>query len=121
MALKLILDSLTGVDSSLHGLYEQKDGKYHLKLDGDVVPKSKLAEFRDNNISLNDEMKTLKEQLANFSDIDPAKAKEAMQKLQDMQDKKLIDSGQIDELLKARTERMQADFDGKIAAFEAER
>lgn len=32
--LNMVLDNLDGVDESLHGLYEERDGKFHLQVDG---------------------------------------------------------------------------------------
>lgn len=34
MALKFVVDTLEGIDEGLHGEYEEKDGKFHLKVDG---------------------------------------------------------------------------------------
>ena len=51
------------------------------------------------------------------SDIDPEKAKEAQAKLQELEDKKLLDEGKVEELIAARTARMRADFDNQTAAF----
>lgn len=34
MKLKLTLDNLDGLDESLHSLYEERDGKFHLLIDG---------------------------------------------------------------------------------------
>ena len=38
-----------------------------------------------------------------------------------MEDKKLIDAGQIDELLSTRTERMRTDFDTQLTALTTSR
>ena len=34
MALKLTVDTLDGIDESHHALYAEKDGKFHLDVDG---------------------------------------------------------------------------------------
>lgn len=34
MALKFVVDTLEGIDEGLHGEYEERDGKFHLKVDG---------------------------------------------------------------------------------------
>jgi len=85
--MKAILSSLSDIPEALRGEYEQKDGKYVLKLEGDYPgfvkaddlgeANRKLAEFRDNNISLQkklaaydgvdvEEHKKLKEKAAEF-------------------------------------------------------
>lgn len=73
MGLKLAVDSLDGVDKALHGLYEERDGKFVLALDGDpgFVPAAKLTEFRDSNRKLNADLKAAAEKLKQFDGVDP--------------------------------------------------
>ena len=60
--MKAIIDSLEEVPETLRTEYESKDGRYVLKLDGDMPGfvsseehagvKTRLIEFRDNNIKM---------------------------------------------------------------------
>jgi len=61
----------------------------------------------------------LKNSLEKFKDIDPEKYKETKQKLLDLEDKKLLDDGDLETLLNTRTERMRSDFEGKTNAQES--
>ena len=83
-----------------------------------VVPKSRLDEFRNNNINLAKERDTLKAELEKFKNIDPEKCAEATKKLQAIEEKKLIEAGQLDEVVKQRTERMKIDFENQLKAIQ---
>lgn len=119
MALKAILDSLDSVPEGLREHYKKDEtsGKYRLDADGveDVTGlKSALEKERNERKTTSQKLKELTEQLG---DLDPAKAREALKKLQEMEDKKMIDAGKIDELLAHRTERMKQDFENQSKAF----
>ena len=118
MALKAVLDSLDAIPEGLREHYKKgDDGKFRLEAEGveDVTGlKSALEKERNDRKTTAQKLKELTEQLG---DLDPVKAREALKKLQELEDKKLIDSGKIDELLAQRTERMQADHNNQVAAF----
>lgn len=67
MSLKFKLDTLDGVESHVASLYAPaEDGKaFYLQVEG-AVSSEKLAEFRDNNIALTNQLKT-------FAGVDPKK------------------------------------------------
>ena len=125
MALKAIISALSEVDEALHPLYKQVGDEFVLDVD-DGAYTTRINEFRENNIALSQtaagakkdaaEVARLREQAKMFEGIDPAKAREAMEALTKVQEKQLIDAGQIDELLAQRTERMRSDYEGKITA-----
>src|SRR6185369_5288500 len=58
--------------------------------------------------------KQLKEQLQAFEGIDPVKVKTILSRFANDEEAKLIAEGKIDEVLNKRTERMRADFEGKL-------
>jgi hypothetical protein len=64
--------------------------------------------------------KDLQETIDRYKDIDPAKAKEAFEKLQKLEDKTLLDAGKIEELLATKTERMQAEHTNQIKGFQTQ-
>tara|TARA_R100001460_G_scaffold27881_10_gene55949 strand:+ start:557 stop:1399 length:843 start_codon:yes stop_codon:yes gene_type:complete len=73
----------------------------------------RLAEFRANNKKLTDELNATKSTLANmqkqYAGVDPeqfAKFQEQLSKVQEDEERKLIASGQIDEVVKRRTARL---------------
>lgn len=117
MPIDAVVESLDKVPEALRGEYEPREGKFHLRLAGEpsgFVPKARLDEFRTNNLELTRKAEQLAAQAEKFKDIDPDKARAALEKLQQIEDKKLIDSGKIDELVAARTERLVGEKDGRI-------
>lgn len=131
MAIKPIIASLDEVPEALRELYVKEGDSYVLEMD-DTEFKGKISEFRNNNIELAKENASLKEQaqlaqelkerLAAFGDVDPAAAKAAMEKMHAIEEKKLIDAGEIDQVVEQRVaqrvERLRSDAEGKIKALE---
>ena len=82
MALKATLADLEGLPDPIKEAYEERDGKFVLRVDGDIpgfVPSTqladsnaRLAEFRDNNNRLNSLKTELETKLRGFDGIDPA-------------------------------------------------
>lgn len=131
MALKLIINSLDDVAENLRGLYEKEGDNFVLQTDDDGF-KRKISEFRNSNIDLvrqveslteaEKELKDLQEKMSIYKDIDPEAARDAMQKMEAIEEKNLIDKGQIDSVVEQRVERrierMKADWEGKNAALQ---
>lgn len=131
MALQAVVKDINEVPEALRNLYAQVGDDYILEVD-DKGYKIKLGEFRDNNIELvkqNENLKTVAEKAGEFQEllkafegIDPEAAREAMKTMQGIEDKKLIDAGQIDELvtqrLEQRTSRMVQDHDSQIKSLQ---
>lgn len=102
--MKAVLDTTEGLPDIIKTEYEFKDGKYRLKIEGDTTvlgfvakkdldeSNTKLAEFRDNNRTLNGKVTELETKLVTFKDIDPAKHKEMADKIKELE-KKGVQSG----------------------------
>lgn len=130
--LKAIIDKLEDVDEALRGLYrETDDGKFVLDLSDDEIKlhpgtqplQSAMKHAKDERKTARDRVKALEDEAQEllaiaerFKDIDPEKARAALKQAQEIADKKLLDAGQIDELVAERTERMKADLTAKIEA-----
>ena len=115
MTLKLSIgkEDFEKLDDGLKPLYKMSgDGKYHLDAEEDGDGKKKLNEFRETNIKV---MKELDEYKNKYKDIDLDKYKEMSKKFQELEDKKLIDAGKIDELVEQKVERMKATYENQIA------
>ncbi len=97
--------------------YSEDKGTFYLKL----VPKEKLDEFRTNNIALLKERDDLKTIAEKFKDIDPEKAREALAKIREIDEKKMITEGKLEELLSQRTESMKKDLTTQKTRAEQER
>jgi hypothetical protein len=68
MALKFVIDSLDGLPPAVREHYTQKDGKYHLTMDGEHPDTGRVKEFRESAIAAIKERDTLK---TRFEGIDP--------------------------------------------------
>lgn len=105
------------LSGELKALYKKEgDGNYYLTVDEaeDIkAAKAKVDEFRQTNITLK---KRIDEFENKFKNIDPEKYDELLQKTQDLEDKKLLEEGEIDKLVEQKTERMRKDYEAKIEA-----
>jgi len=111
------------IPKGLEAFYKEADGKWVLQVEG-MSPTSevtsandRLAEFRSNNITLTQQLKELEgkkflsqEEQEEFDDL--------KKQADELKDKKLIDSGKIEELLATRTERLRADYDNQITGLQ---
>lgn len=90
MALKPLVESLDGVPEAFRSEYVEKPGVgFVLAIDGELPEvgeyKGKVAEFRDNNIRLAKELEAVRASLKAFEGVDPAKYREATQRLADLE------------------------------------
>ena len=120
--LKAVLDTLEGLDESLHGLYKEVDGKFILDIDGiDDHPATKGMK-----VVLEDQKKKFKaehakvvaatESLKAFEDLDPEAAREALAKMQEFEDGKQIEAGDFKQLLEDRIAEVTAKLERTFAA-----
>lgn len=104
----------------------QDDGTYRLKVEG-AVDKSRLDEFRDNNkrlmadleaskdryATISQEYKALNEEVAQkYGNIDLEAYNELQAKAKSLKEKKLIEAGKHEELLKMREDELRNEFSG---------
>jgi hypothetical protein len=118
MKLSLILDdeAYAKLEDAFKGAYVKSgDGKWHLDTDEDVDKQNKLKEFRDNNIKLMKEMDDLQKKIGAYGTT-PEEVKKMQARIQEIEDKKLIEAGKLDELVSQKTERMRADFENQLTA-----
>ena len=90
-ALTPVVDSLDKVPEPLRTYYEQKEGKYHVILDGSpigfvaaadhAIQLGKVVEFRDKNVALLQEIEPLRKLKTDVGDLDIPKAKTAVVEL----------------------------------------
>lgn len=121
MALKASVRSIEEVPEGLRDHYVKVGDEYVLDTD-DGTLRSKISEFRTNNIELRQERERLEAELARFKGVDPEKfqaALQAQQKLEELQKKGVLDKiGVSDEefqkLLDERTTQMRSDFESQV-------
>lgn len=105
--LKHQIDTLDGLEPSLHTFYEKgSDGKYFLQVQG-MVAKSVVDEFRTNNI-------TMANQLKAFDGVDAAEYK----RLKELEGKFTgkPDEAAVEKAVQERVATMKADFDTRYKA-----
>lgn len=119
MALKVIVKTLDGLDEATKKLYVQKDGEFHLDVEG-LPEDPKLGEFRENNRKLNAKVTELTDTLKQFEGVDAAKYKEYELTQHKLRDKQLIDAGKIDELLNSKIDPIKKEFQTKLEAAQKE-
>ena len=121
MALKRVVASLDEVPEAYRAEYAKaSDGSFVLSLDGveDVGGlKSALQKERDAREKYEKEIKDLRKQ---FEGLDPEKGREALRRIQELEEKQLLDAGKVEELFAQRTERMKADWSAKEARYQEE-
>lgn len=120
MALKMLITKAEyeELPEAIQAEYVEDEDGFILETD-DESWKNKLAEFRSNNIKLQKERKKLQEDMEKYKDIDPEKARAAQAKLQEIEDKELLDAGEMETLVQKRVERMQSELNGKIKKLES--
>lgn len=113
---KLSKDQHAQLDESIQALYAEKDGEFYLQVEG-MVPKTRLDEFRENNIQLLEENSELKKAAKAFGDM-------TADELAELQ-AKAASAGEVDEeklrpLVDAevnkRTSKMKDDYESQLAS-----
>ena len=113
MALKFMLENLDGLDDGIKTLYSKhQDGKFYLDVDG-AVAKNKVDEFRDNNISLKQQLEDMTDK---FGKIDLDKYRTLMEKEALDDGKKRISMDKVDEVVAERTAAMKTEHATQIDA-----
>ena len=112
MALKAVLDSVDGLDDEVKSFYVEHEGKYRL----DVEDGFKTTGEIDGLVSaLNKERDArgkLEKNLKTFDGIeDPVKAVKALETLKNLDQKKLIDTGEVERVKAEVAKAMQSQID----------
>jgi hypothetical protein len=127
--LKAVLASRADLDAlpePIRALYTDKDGKFYLDaegLDHDGKQRSALDAERKRNTQLARQMAELTGQL---DGVDPAAAREALAQLRQLQEQSELGEvpeqfrGVIDKVVAKRIERLQADHQTQIGAFQTQ-
>lgn len=112
--LAAVVDKLDAVPEKAREFYEQRDGKFHLTLDGSptgFVPAAELAtangkvvEFREKNITLMKENDELKPKVKAFEGIDPVVARTAVTELAELKAKGVNKPDDVATIVKSAVE-----------------
>ena len=110
--------SKTEIPEGMEEFFVQRGEEWvHKDLEDTSSIKKKVENFRENNIALQQTLDTMKSEMAKFKDLDPAKYAEMAEKLESIQEKKLIDEGEFNKLLEQRTTKMKVDYEAQLDIF----
>lgn len=115
---KLSREEFEKLPEAIKEHYAASGEGYALDTDAGSEYKSKVDEFRINNVALMKEREALKDRVKQFEGIDPEAARTAAARLIEIEEQGLKDDNKIDELVEKRVERMSADFKNKYGALE---
>ena len=112
MSLKPVLDNLDGLDEAIAGLYVEHDGKYRLDVDGGFKTHEEINGLTTALNKERDARSKLEKQAKKFEGIeDPSEAIKAIETLRNLDQKKLIDAGEVEKVKAEVTKAMQSKID----------
>jgi hypothetical protein len=121
--MKAVLNSLEEVAEALRSEYEARDGRFFLKLDGEYPPlveaNTKLAEFRDNNRTLNATVTQLRTDLKKFDGIDPVEVPKMKARVAELEQSGVKNQGDVAELIKSAVKAAVSPLEQKLQEREA--
>jgi len=117
MALKFKTKTKDEIPADQQAFYVERDGAWVLDVDG-AVDKSKLEEFRSNNIALSNQ---LAEQKKRYEGIDPDEVRKLAEEKQRLEEAQQIKSGEVDKVVESRLKTAKTEWDKQLAAVSGER
>lgn len=115
--LKNYVESLEGVAEQYHELYSPiETGGFVLETDDDSIKslKSKVGEFRSNNITLARQRDELESKLKAYDGIDPNEIQEAMQARKKVEDAEFMPKTEVDKFLNQRIEAERTNYEQQL-------
>lgn len=116
---KVTAEELATLAEPLRAYYTRSGDDYVLDADGveDVgglkrVLEDKKADVQKLKAKLDEVTKT-------YADLDPERAREALKKLDEIENQNLLSAGKVDEVVAKRTEAMRKDLESRISAAQA--
>ena len=117
MALKFKFTSTDEIPADQQPLYVERDGAWCLDVDG-AADKSKLDEFRANNIALSNQ---LAEQKKRFEGIDPDAVRKLSEEKQRLEEAQQLKGGEVDKVVEGRLRTAKTEWDKQFASVTSER
>jgi len=111
MALKFKFKSKDEIPADQQPLYVERDGAWCLDVDG-AADKSKLDEFRANNIALSNQ---LAEQKKRFEGIDPDSVRKLAEEKQRLEEAQQLKGGEVEKVYENRVKMMRADLEKQLS------
>ncbi len=92
------------------GLYVERDGAFVLDAEG-AVEKSKVDEFRTNNVALKRQLDSL---TTKYEGIDPDAVKQLLAEKAKLEEQKLVKDGEVEKLVEKRTKTAMAELEKRL-------
>jgi len=107
MALKFKYGTRTEIPAEQAALYVERDGAWHLDVEG-VVEKAKLEEFRATNVALLKERDDLK---ARFEGIDPDAVRKLEAEKRQLEEQQQLKAGEFEKVLESRVKGVRGELE----------
>src|SRR5215813_10427406 len=117
MALKFKFKTKDEIPTGSQSLYVERDGGWVLDVDG-AVDKTKLDEFRTNNIALSNQ---LAEQKRRFEGIDPDEVKKMAEDKRKLEEAQQLKGGEVEKVVEGRLKTAKTEWDKQFNAVVSER
>jgi hypothetical protein len=117
MALKFKFKSKDEIPAEQQALYVERDGAWLLDVDG-AADKSKLDEFRANNITLSNQ---LAEQKKRFEGIDPVEVRRMADEKLRLEEAQQLKAGETEKVVEARVKAARSEAEKQLSALTSER
>lgn len=128
--MKAVLETLDGLTDEVKVEYEQRDGKFHLKVEGAPLgyvtaqellsANTKVVEFRDKNIALLKENAELVPLKTKYEGIDPTEARQAIEKVKALGKEGIRDADDLASKIKSAAEELIKPLRDQLAMSAAE-
>lgn len=121
MPLPFKVESLDNVPEAQRSLYVQDGDTFRLDLDGYEDPTGLKSALEQERKAKRDAEAKAKEKDKLLKGIDPDEAREALKMKQELEEKKLVEEGEVDKLVEKRLERFRQDSETQKKEIQQER
>jgi hypothetical protein len=112
MSLKPVLDSIDGVDEAVKAFYVEQDGKYRLDVEGGFKTHDEINGLTSALNKERDARSKMEKTLKKFEGIEnPEDAVKALETIKNLDEKKLIDAGEVEKVKAEVAKAMQTKID----------
>jgi len=111
MPIKFKYQSKSEIPAGQESLYIEREGGFFLDAEG-VVEKSKLDEFRTNNVALLKQIEDLK---GKYHGIDPDLARQLEQAKRELEEQAALKAGEVDKVVASRVQSIKSDLERTTA------
>ena len=117
MALKFKYGSKEEIPAEQVSLYAEREGEWVLDCDG-VADKTKLDEFRSNNVALLKQVEDLKKR---YEGIDPEEVRKVAEQKQRLEEERQLKAGDVDKVVENRIKGLKVEWEKQVATLNSER